>query len=55
MPGARMRTARETDAHGRRSPAQQPGSSGSFTGFLAAIVIVGAVVALAVLFWTAIG
>ena len=55
MPGARMRTARETDAHEKRSPAQQPGSGGSFNGFLAAIVIVGAVVALAVLFWTAIG
>lgn len=55
MPGVKMPTSRETDVHEERSPAQQPGSGRSFTGFLAAIVIVGAVVALAVLFWAAIG
>ena len=50
MPGAR-----KTDAHGERLPGQSPGAGGSFAGFLAAIVIVGALIALAVLFWTAIG
>jgi len=41
MPGLKIPTPRDSD--------------GSFTGFLTAIIIVGAVVAVVVLFWTAIG
>lgn len=50
MPGAR-----KTDVREERLPGQLPGAGGNFAGFLAAIVIAGAVIALAVLFWTAIG
>ena len=53
MPSARTPSKRETNAHEERLPEQQPGSHGTFMGFLAAIWIVGAVVAFAVLFWTA--
>ena len=55
MPGARTPSTRDTDAHQERLPEQQPSSHGTFTGFLAAIVILGAVVAFAVLFWIAVG
>jgi hypothetical protein len=54
MPGARTPSTRETDAHEKRLPTRPPGSRNGFTGFLAAIWIVGAVVALGVLFWIAI-
>jgi hypothetical protein len=46
---------RQALAHEGRLPSQQPGSAVSFKGFLAAIVILGAVVAFAVLFWIAVG
>ncbi|HEY3517697.1 MAG TPA: hypothetical protein VGL98_11685 [Gammaproteobacteria bacterium] len=47
---------RQALAHEGRSPVRRRGpAAGSFFGFLAAIVIVGAVVAFAVLFWIAVG
>ena len=49
---AREAAVRQTLAHEARTPAQRPGSR--FAGFLAAIVIAGAVIAFAVLFWIAV-
>jgi len=49
-----MPSAHDTDAHEGRLRSRQEGSRASFAGFLAAIWILGAVVALAVLFWIAI-
>jgi hypothetical protein len=54
MPSRGTPNARKTSAHEDR-PEQQSSSHGTFTGFLAAIWIVGAVVAFAVLFWIAVG
>lgn len=51
MPAAKMPTRGETDQ--RADPDAYAGSV-SWTGFLGAIWIVGAVVAFAVLFWTAV-
>ena len=53
MRNAKKPIIREALAHEARTPARRPGS-GSFTGFLAAILIVGAVIAFAVLFWIAV-
>jgi hypothetical protein len=50
---AKAKTPSGVKAEQRADPDTKPGSR-SMTGFLAAIWIVGAVVALAVLFWTAI-
>jgi hypothetical protein len=50
---AQSAAIRQAMAHEGRLPAQRP-SSAARTGALAAIVIVGAVVALAVLFWVAV-
>jgi hypothetical protein len=44
---------REALAHEARTPARRPGP-GNFAGFLAAILIVGAAIAFAVLFWIAV-
>jgi len=51
MPKVKTPTGAETEQRAVRDAKQ---GSRSMTGFLAAIWIVGAVVALAVLFWTAI-
>jgi hypothetical protein len=55
MPSLGTPNARKTSAHEDRPPEQQSSSHGTFRGFLAAIWIVGAVVAFAVLFWIAVG
>lgn len=52
MPDAKMPTRSQTDQRANRDAGA---GSLSWTGFLGAIWIVGAVVALAVLFWTAVG
>jgi hypothetical protein len=51
MPDAKMPSRGET---GQRADRDAYAGSLSWTGFLAAIWIVGAVVAFAVLFWTAV-
>jgi hypothetical protein len=51
MPNAQTPTGGETE---QRADHDSKAGSRAMTGFLAAIWIVGAVVALAVLFWTAI-
>ena len=50
---AQLEAIREALAHAARPPVRRP-RPGSFAGFLAAIVIVGAVIAFAVLFWIAV-